>query len=53
MAKLLAMVGATVLGSVGWWIGAHMGFMTAFILSMVGTGGGLYLGRRVAHDYLE
>jgi hypothetical protein len=52
MEKLLGFIGATALGSVGWWAGERMGVMTAFVVSMVGTGVGLYLGRRVARDYL-
>jgi hypothetical protein len=52
MERLLGFIGATVLGAVGWWIGGHAGFMTAFVLSMVGTGIGVYIGRRAARDYL-
>lgn len=52
MSKLLALVGATLGGAIGWWLGAHVGFMTAFMLSMVGTGGGVYAGRRIATNYL-
>jgi hypothetical protein len=51
MQKLLGFVGASVIGSVGWWAGARVGVMTGFFLSMVGTGVGLYAGRRVA-DHL-
>jgi len=52
MEKLLGLVGATVLGAGGWWAGESFGLMTAFVLSMFGTGMGLYLGRRVAREYL-
>jgi hypothetical protein len=48
ISKLLGFVGATVGGGVGWWLGALHGIMTAFIVSMVGTGVGIYVGRRVA-----
>ena len=49
MSKLLAWVGATILGAIGWWAGEALeGMFTAFVLSMVGTGLGLYLGRRMA-----
>jgi hypothetical protein len=51
MTKLLVFVGATVGGYVGWWAGAPVGTMTAFMLSMVGTGAGMYLGRKVADHY--
>lgn len=46
------MVGATIGGGIGWWFGAQVGIMTAFIVSMVGTGVGIYWGRRVAREYL-
>jgi hypothetical protein len=48
MGKLLGFVGATLGGAVGWWIGDQVGMMTAFIVSIVGTGVGIYLGKRVA-----
>jgi hypothetical protein len=52
MGKLLGFVGASLAGSIGWWMGAPVGFMTAFFLSMIGTGLGMYAGRRLA-DYLS
>jgi hypothetical protein len=51
MQKLLGFVGASVIGSVGWWAGARVGVMPGFFLSMAGTGVGLYAGRRIA-DHL-
>jgi hypothetical protein len=51
MQKLLGFVGASVIGSVGWWAGARVGVMTGFFLSMVGTGVGLYAGRRIADHW--
>jgi hypothetical protein len=51
MQKLLGFVGASVIGSVGWWAGARVGVMTGFFLSMVGTGVGLYAGRRIADPW--
>jgi hypothetical protein len=52
MNNLFGFVGATLVGSIGWWMGERVGFMTAFILSMIGTGVGMYAGRRLA-DYLS
>ncbi len=49
---LLGFVGATLVGAGGWWIGEHVGVMTAFILSTVGSGAGLYFGRRLAREHL-
>jgi hypothetical protein len=48
--KLLGLIGASAGGAVGWWAGARVGFMTAFIVSVVGTGAGIYAARRV-HDH--
>jgi uncharacterized membrane protein YeaQ/YmgE (transglycosylase-associated protein family) len=52
MTKLLGLVGATAGGAIGGWIGAQLGgTMTAFVLSMVGTGAGMYGGARIARHY--
>ena len=51
MMKLYGFLGATVGSYAGWYLGSLMGFMTAFMLSMVGTGLGIYAGRRVAQHY--
>ena len=51
MRKLFVLVGASAGSYLGWWLGATVGFMTAFTLSMVGTGVGMYAGSRAAHYY--
>lgn len=48
MSKTLAVLGATIGGAAGWWLGANVGTMTAFMLSVLGTGVGVYAGRRFA-----
>jgi hypothetical protein len=48
MSKLFATLGATIGGAAGWWLGAHMGTMTAFFVSVIGTAFGVYAGRRLA-----
>ena len=48
MTKLLVLVCTTVFSSVGWALGARFGIMTAFTLSMVGFGVGMWYGRRWA-----
>ncbi len=53
MSTLLGWTGATVGSAVGWWAGTSYGMFTSFILSMVGTGLGLYLGRRMASRFLD
>jgi hypothetical protein len=51
MGKLFSFIGATIGGYAGWFAGAKVGFTTAFILSMVGTGLGMYYGRKIANNY--
>ena len=51
MSKLLAFLGMTIGGWMGWALGARFGFFAAFMLGIVGTGVGLYAGRRIANDY--
>jgi uncharacterized membrane protein YbhN (UPF0104 family) len=51
LGKMMNFIGATVGGSIGWWAGQRVGFMTAFMLSIVGTGLGVYAGRRAAAHY--
>jgi hypothetical protein len=51
MRKLFGLVGATIGSTLGWWGGAHVGMMSAFVVSMVGTGAGLYAGWRLSDRY--
>jgi hypothetical protein len=51
MEKLFMIILTTVGSGVGWWAGSKIGFMSAFALSIVGTGLGLYLSRRIIRDY--
>jgi hypothetical protein len=48
---IIVIVASTLFGSVGWWVGSLVGVMTAFVLSVVGTAVGVYLGRRVAREW--
>lgn len=50
MTKLLGFVGATVGGYAGWALGALAGTFMAFVVSMIGTGVGMYWGRRIAQN---
>jgi cadmium resistance protein CadD (predicted permease) len=52
MIKLLVFVGATIGGAIGWWLGAFIGTMTAFMVSIVGTAAGVYFARRWIAGYL-
>ena len=46
MSKIFNLMGMTIGGWLGWWLGAFVSIFTAFIVSMVGTGLGLYAMRR-------
>jgi hypothetical protein len=30
----------------GWWLGMHLGIFMALVMSMIGTGAGMYFARR-------
>ena len=49
--KIIIGLGSMIGGWIGWWLGMHVGIMTAFIVSVIGTGGGLFLTRRLLQDY--
>ncbi len=49
--KLLIFIAATIGGAIGWWLGAFVGIMTAFMLSIAGTAAGVYLARKWASGY--
>jgi len=51
LSKLLGFLGLTLGGWLGWAIGARLSITAAIFLSIVGTGLGLYLGRRIAQEY--
>ena len=53
MNKLLIFISVTILSSVGWWLGAYVGIMTAYTLSGVGSLAGVYVGWRINRDFLE
>jgi len=50
MGKLLAFVGATAGGYAGWALGALTGTFSAFVVSIIGTGIGVYYGRRIGRE---
>ncbi len=52
MGRLLVFLGAMIGGSLGWWLGALVGVVTAFMVSTVGTGAGIYISRRFIREYL-
>jgi hypothetical protein len=52
MRRLLDLVGMTAGGWLGWMVGAWISLFTAFVVSVVGTGVGFYLARRVTKQLL-
>ena len=53
MKKFFAIVGMTIGGYLGWWLGDYIGIMSAVLLSAVGTGLGLYIGRWLFERLLD
>jgi hypothetical protein len=50
--KLCIFVGLNLGGYVGWELGEHIGLMTAFLVSGLGSAVGIYVGWRFAREYL-
>jgi len=50
--RILDMIAMTAGGWVGWWMGAFVSIFTAFVISMIGTGLGLYAARRLSKRML-
>ena len=51
--KLMGVVGTTVGSYAGWALAHSYGTMTAFMVSAVGAGVGLWAGRRLAQDWID
>ena len=52
MRRLIILAAMTAFGATGWWLGGQNGLWTAFIMSTVASGVGLFLGRRFVDQYL-
>lgn len=52
MKKLLGTVGATVGSTIGWYAAVKLGFMTAFFVSTIAGGVGLYYGVKAANQLI-
>jgi hypothetical protein len=52
MRRIIGWLAAMVAGSIGWWLGAKLGFAAAVIVSAVAAGTGLYAGYRWFDDNL-
>jgi hypothetical protein len=53
MGKICGSLGGFLGSSIGWWIGSGGGMMTAFAVSMVGTGLGIWAGRKFADSLVS
>ena len=53
MRTILGWGGASILGAIGWWLGARLGLAAAVLLSALGGGVGLYYGNRWFDDNLK
>lgn len=51
MRKLFPLFGSIAGGYLGWWLGSSFGLMTAFLLSVTGSGIGIYFGARFGGMY--
>lgn len=51
MTGMFVMIGATLGGYVGWWLGERFGLFAALMLSLVGTAVGVYFSRKIARDW--
>jgi hypothetical protein len=52
MRGIFATLGVFLLGALGWAVGERIGLGTALILSAIGSGFGLYWGRRLFDEWL-
>lgn len=52
MRGIFATLGTCLLGSIGWAIGQYVGLVTAVVLSAIGSGFGLYWGRKLFDEWL-
>lgn len=52
MKRIMNFIGMTLGGWVGWALGSRISIFTAFMVSVVGTGVGLYAAQKVNRYYL-
>ena len=52
MRTIFALTGTTALGWFGWWLGALWALPAAVVLGAIGSGVGLYWGRRLFDEWL-
>lgn len=52
MRMIFGLIGVTVLGGIGWWLGGLCALPAAAVLGAVGSGAGLYWGRRLFDEWI-
>lgn len=52
MKWLVSLVAGSLGGGIGWWLGARIGVMTGFFLSVVGTAVAVYYAHRLLDEHL-
>ena len=52
MRGIFSTIGTTLIGSLGWALGQLFGLGTAVVLSAIGSGVGLYYGRKLFDEWL-
>jgi hypothetical protein len=50
--KLVILLASSIGGGIGWWLGEFGGLFMAFVVSMIGTGVGMYAGARFVREYM-
>lgn len=53
MKKVCLLISITIFSSIGWALGEHFGFMTAYWTSFVGSVVGVFVGCRINRDYIS
>ena len=53
MRMIFGFLGTLAAGSLGWWLGAQASLGLAVALGAVGSGAGLYWGRRLFEEWLD
>jgi len=53
MQKIILLFSISVFGWIGWWFGARLGIMTAYLVSMAGSLLGVVVGVLFNRKYLE
>lgn len=53
MNKICIFVGITVFGWIGWWLGDRFGLTAAYLISLLGSLVGVYVGWRIHRDFLS